>query len=121
MAAWSGGRSYRLRREVRVGAFGNQRMVMAAASPPRKVSITRTLVWIGFALGIASAVPGLVLGVFGIPLGMGAAAVSAIALIRLTNKPPEERRGQLLALLSLGFGVFQVVFALVAFYFVNVG
>ena len=32
-----------------------------------------------------------------------------------------QRRGELLTLLSLGAGVFQVVFALVAFFFVNVG
>lgn len=102
-----------------MSAFGNQRVLLQAAPAPRKVSITNTLVWVGFALALASAVPGLVLGVFGIPLGAAAAAASGAALVRLTNKPPEQRRGQVLALLSLGFGVFQVVFALVGFYFVN--
>ena len=104
-----------------MGGFGNHRSFLVAASPPRKFSITNTLVWIGCILGLASAVPGLVLGVFGIPLGMAAAGVSAAALVRLTNKPPEQRRGEMLTLLSLGFGVFQVVFALVAFYVVNAG
>ena len=77
------------------------------------------LVWIAFALGLASAIPGLVLGLFGVPLGIAAATVSIVALVRLTDTPPERRRGELLTLLGLGFGVFQVVFALVAFYFVN--
>ena len=79
------------------------------------------LVWLAFALGLASAVPGMVLGMFGLPLGVAAAAVSVIALLRLTDKPPEERRGEMLTMLGLGFGVFQIVFALVAFYFVNAG
>jgi uncharacterized membrane protein len=77
------------------------------------------LVWIAFALGLAAAIPGLVLGLFGLPLGLAAALVSAVALVRLTRMPPEQRRGETLTLMSLGFGVFQVVFALVAFYFVN--
>lgn len=91
-----------------------------AAAPQARISITNRLVWIAFALAVASAVPGMLLGLFGLPLGIGAAAVSLVALVRLTNKPPEQRRGEVLTLLSLGFGVFQVVFLLVAFYFVNV-
>ena len=107
-----------------MGAFDNARAgttvaAAAAASPPARISITNTLVWIAFALGVASAVPGMVLGLFGLPLGLGAAAVSLVALVRLTNKPPEQRRGELITLISLGFGVFQVVFLLVAFYFVD--
>jgi hypothetical protein len=101
-----------------VGARENQRLATAAASPSATVSI-KGLVWVAFALGLASAVPGMVLGLFGVPLGVAAAGVSAVALFRLTNMPPEQRRGQMLTLLGLGFGVFQVVFALVAFYFVN--
>lgn len=91
----------------------------ASASPSVRVSVTTVLVWTAFALGIASAVPGVVLGVFGLPLGVAAAAVSIIALVRLTNNPPEHRRGELLTLFGLAFGVFQVVFALVGFYFLN--
>lgn len=110
--------------EVRVGAFENARAGVAVAataapSPPGRISITNTLVWVAFGLGVASAVPGMVLGLFGLPLGLGAAAVSLVALVRLTNKPPEQRRGELITLVSLGFGVFQVVFLLVAFYFVD--
>ena len=102
--------------------FGaHEATAIRAAGPPARVSITNRLVWIAFALAVASAVPGMVLGLFGVPLGLGAAAVSLVALVRLTNKPPEQRRGELLTLLSLGFGVFQVVFLLVAFYFVNAG
>ena len=102
----------------RFGTHGGT--AIRAAAPPARISITNRLIWIGFALAVASAVPGMVLGLFGLPLGFGAAAVSLVALVRLTNKPPEQRRGELLTLLSLGFGVFQVVFLLVAFYFVNV-
>lgn len=91
------------------------------ARPAARFSITNTLVRIAMALGLAAVVPGMLLGVYGLPLGVAAAAVSAAALIRLTNKPPEQRRGELLTLLSLGVGVFQLVFALVAFYFVNLG
>jgi hypothetical protein len=91
----------------------------AAAARPAPVSATNTLVWVAFALGLASAIPGLVLGLFGLPFGVAAAAVSAVALARLTNNPPDQRRGELLTLLSLGIGVFQIVFALVAFLFVN--
>ena len=83
-------------------------------------AVPMKLVWTAFALGLGAAIPGLVLGLFGLPLGLAAATVSAVALIRLTGMPPEQRRGELLTLLSLGFGVFQVVFALVAFYFVNI-
>jgi hypothetical protein len=111
-----------------VGALENQsqnqrtavRMTdsLSATSSSATVSVT-ALVWVAFALGLASAMPGMVLGVFGLPLGVAAAGVSAVALFRLTNKPPGQRRGEMLTLLSLGFGVFQVVFALVAFYFVN--
>ena len=101
-----------------MSTFDNRPVIMAGASTPRKRSVTNMLVWIAFVLGLAAAVPGMVLGVLGLPLGLGAAAVSAAALIRLSNKPPEQRRGQMLTLLSLGFGVFQVVFALVGFYFV---
>jgi hypothetical protein len=102
----------------------NQREAAAAASSrpialPAEVPVTGRLVWIAFALGLASAIPGMVLGVFGVPLGVAAAAVSVVALLRLTDTPPEQRRGEMLTLLSLGFGTFQVVFALVAFYFVN--
>lgn len=93
----------------------------SAAAPARRFSITSTLVRIAIALGVASAVPGMLLGVYGLPLGLAAAGVSAAALIRLTNKPPDQRRGELLTLMSLGVGVFQVVFALVAFFFVNLG
>ena len=108
-----------------MGGFENQRVVTVAAgsmSPlvvPAEVPGTGRLVWIAFALGLAAAIPGMVLGVFGVPLGVAAAAVSVVALRRLTDAPPEQRRGEMLTLLSLGFGVFQVVFALVAFYFVN--
>jgi hypothetical protein len=110
-------------REVLVGVAENQLpkqrpAVTTAAGESSSVSVT-WLVWVAFALGLASAIPGMVLGLFGVPLGVAAAAVSAIALMRVTSKPPEQRRGELLTLLSLGFGVFQVVFALVAFYFVN--
>ena len=104
-----------------MGVFGNQRQVIGAASRTATVSVTNTLVWIAVGLGLASAIPGLVLGLFGLPLGIAAAVVSLTALIRLTNKPPEERRGEMLTLLSLGFGVFQVVFALVGFFFVRLG
>ena len=108
-----------------MGSFGNQQSFVGAASAPRKYSITNTLVWISVTLGVASAVPGLVpglvLGAYGIPIGLAAAGVSAAALIRLTNKPPEHRRGEMLTMLSLGLGVFQVVFALVGLYFLNAG
>lgn len=89
------------------------------AAPAASFSITNTLVWVAVALGLASAIPGTVLGVFGVPLGVAAAGVSVAALVRLANKPPAQRRGEILTLLSLGAGVFQVVFALVAFYFIN--
>ena len=102
-------------------ALGNRSSMLSATSRPQLVSITRLLVWLGFGLGLAAAVPGMLLGVFGLPLGFAAAAVSATALVRLTNKPPDQRRGEVLALLSLGCGVFQVVFALVGFYIVNAG
>ena len=92
---------------------------MAAPAPAARRSATSTLVWIAFVLGLASAVPGMVLGLFGLPLGLAAATVSFVALVRLTNKPPGQRRGEMLTLISLGVGVFQVVFLLVAFYFVN--
>ena len=92
---------------------------LVITSSPAAVSVTGRLVWIAFALGLGAAVSGLVLGLFGLPLGLAAATVSVIALIRLTGKPPEQRRGEMLTLLSLGFGIFQVVFALVAFYFVD--
>ena len=94
--------------------------VPTAVLPPLSGSITGRLVWLAVVLGVAAAVPGMVLGLFGLPLGLGAVGVSAAALVRLMNKPPEQRRGEILTLLSLGVGVFQVVFALVAFYFVNV-
>ena len=68
---------------------------------------------------MASAIPGMVLGLFGLPLGVAAAAASLVALLRLTGTPPEQRRGEMLTLLGLAFGVFQVVFVLVGFYFVN--
>lgn len=93
----------------------------AIASSTAQLSITNTLVWVAVALGLASAISGTVLGLFGVPLGVAAAGVSAAALLRLANKPPAQRRGEILTLLSLGAGVFQVVFALVAFYFVNLG
>jgi len=100
-----------------------QSAVLAAgitvAAPSAPVSVTNTLVWIAFALGLTSAIPGLVLGLFGLPFGVAAAGVSAVALARLTTKPPDQRRGEMLTLLSLGIGVFQIVFALVAFLFVN--
>ena len=100
---------------------GSNAGAVVRAGPPAPISITNLLVWIAFSLAVASAVPGMVLGLFGLPLGAGAAAVSMVALVRLTNKPPEQRRGELITLLSLGFGVFQVVFLLVVFYFVNLG
>jgi hypothetical protein len=93
--------------------------VATAALPAGRVSVTNTLVWTAVTLGVASAIPGMVMGLYGLPIGLAAAVVSAAALVRLTNKPPAQRRGELLTLLSLGAGVFQVVFALVAFYFVN--
>jgi hypothetical protein len=102
-----------------VRAFEKERGPLVIATNPAAVSVTGRLVWIAFALGLAAAIPGLVLGLFGLPLGLAAAAVSAVALVRLTGMPPEQRRGEMLTLMSLGFGVFQVVFALVAFYFVN--
>lgn len=102
-----------------MGAFENHRSLAAAVTATPRVSITNVLVWLAAALGVTSAVPGLGLGVFGVPLGAAAAVASATALVRLNNKPPEERRGEVLALVSLGLGVFQVVFALVAFVFVN--
>ena len=92
----------------------------SAALPATRFSITNALVRIAIVLGVASAVPGMVMGLYGLPIGLAAAGVSAAALIRLTNKPADQRRGELLTLLSLGAGVFQVVFALVAFFFVNV-
>ena len=109
-----------------MGAWENQRPMTgtvattaATAASSAATVPSNTLVWVAFALGLASAIPGMVLGLFGLPLGLAAAAVSAVALLRLTSKPPEQRRGQMLTLMSLGIGVFQVVFALVAFYFVN--
>ena len=96
-----------------------ERGPLVITSNPAAVSVTGRLVWIAFALGLGAAIPGLVLGLLGLPLGLAAATVSAIALVRLTGMPPEQRRGEILTLLSLGFGVFQVVFALVAFYSVN--
>ena len=98
----------------------NERMTVASTVlPPVSGSITGRLVWIAIVLGVAAVVPGMVLGLFGLPLGLGAVGVSTAALIRLMNKPSDQRRGEILTLLSLGAGVFQVVFALVAFYFVN--
>jgi len=102
-----------------VRATVKERGALEIAAGPKTVSMTGKLVWIAFALGLGAAIPGLVLGLFGLPLGLAAATVSAVALIRLTGMPPEQRRGEMLTLVSLGFGVFQVVFALVAFYFVN--
>ena len=93
--------------------------VAATLIPPITGSITGRLSWIAIALAVASALPGMTLGLLGLPLGVGAAAVSAAALVRLTNKPPGQRRGELLTMLSLGVGVFQVVFALVSVYAVN--
>jgi hypothetical protein len=101
-----------------VRAYKKERGPLVIASNPA-VSATGRLVWIAFALGLAAAIPGLVLGLFGLPLGLAAALVSIVALVRLTGMPPEQRRGEMLTLMSLGFGVFQVVFALVAFYSVN--
>jgi hypothetical protein len=92
---------------------------MAATLTAGRVSITGTLVRLAVCLGAASAVPGMVIGLYGLPIGVAAAAVSAAALVRLTNKPTDQRRGELLALLSLGAGVFQAVFALVVFYSVH--
>jgi hypothetical protein len=100
----------------------NRRHFAAAAAPApagSPAASVRLLVWIAFGLGVASAVPGMVLGLFGLPLGFAAAVVSLTALLRLANMPPEQRRGEMLTLLGLGFGVFQVVFVLVGFYFVN--
>jgi hypothetical protein len=100
----------------------NRRHLAAAAVPApagSPAASVRLLVWVSFGLGVASAVPGMVLGLFGLPLGLAAAAVSLVALLRLTNMPPEQRRGEMLTLLGLGFGVFQVVFVLVGFYLVN--
>src|SRR4051812_36907882 len=94
-----------------VGAMENRRQFAAAAALPSaagsSAASVRLLVWIAFGLGIASAVPGMVLGLFGLPLGVAAAAVSVVALLRLTGMPPEQRRGEMLTLLGLGFGVFQ--------------
>ena len=92
-----------------------------AALPAGRVSITNALVRLAVGLGVASAVPGMVMGLYGLPIGLAAAAVSVVALVRLTNKPPEQRRGELLALMSLGAGVFQAVFALVTFYSLAAG
>jgi len=105
-----------------VGDRENRRHLTAAALPrPAAASgaSVRLLVWIAFGLGVASAIPGMVLGLFGLPLGVAAAAASLVALLRLTGTPPEQRRGEMLTLLGLAFGVFQVVFVLVGFYFVN--
>ena len=106
-----------------MGAQENRRPPAALAALPPVVSSSnasvRLLVWIAFGLGVASAVPGTGLGLFGLPLGIAAAAVSLVALFRLADAPPEERRGQMLTLLGLACGVFQVVFVLVGFYFVN--
>ena len=104
-----------------MGALENRRRPTAAAVPHAAPSAASVywLVWVAFALGVASA-PGTVLGLFGLPLGAAAAALSLVALLRLADMPPERRRGQMLTLLGLGFGVFQVVFVLVGFYFVNV-
>jgi hypothetical protein len=102
----------------------NRRQFPAAGALPRAAAVSpvasvRLLVWIAFGLGVASAVPGMVLGLFGLPLGVAAAGVSLVALLRLTGMPREQRRGEMLTLLGLGFGVFQVVFVLVGFYVVN--
>ena len=91
----------------------------AALIPPLSGSITGRLSWIAIVLAVASALPGMALGLLGLPLGVGAAAVAAVALVRLTNKPAGQRRGELLTMLSLGVGVFQAVFALVSAYAVN--
>ena len=108
--------------EVRVGGLENQRRAASAAAAPESALVSgHPLVWVAFALGVASAIPGMVLGLFGLPLGLAAAAVSLVALVRLANQPPEQRRGEMLTLLSLGFGVFQVVFSLVTFYSVRLG
>ena len=105
-----------------MGSSENRRQFAAAgvrAAAGSSAASVRLLVWIAFGLGVASAVPGMVLGLFGLPLGVAAAAVSFVALLRLTGMPPKQRRGEMLILLGLGFGVFQVVFVLVGFYFVN--
>ena len=100
-------------------SHGGRTSVAAVVFPPLSGSVTGRLSWIAIILGVTSALPGMALGLFGLPLGVGAAAVSSVALVRLTNKPPEQRRGELLTMLSLGVGVFQVVFALVSAYAVN--
>ena len=92
--------------------------VAAVVFPPLSGSITGRLSWIAIVLATA-ALPGMALGLLGLPLGIGAAAASAVALVRLTNKPAGQRRGELLTMLSLGVGVFQVVFALVSVFAVN--
>jgi hypothetical protein len=106
-----------------VGALENGRRPAATAAVSRAAASSAAsiywLVWVAFALGVASA-PGTVLGLFGLPLGLAAAALSLVALLRLADMPPGQRRGQMLTLLGLAFGVFQVVFVLVGFYFVNV-
>src|SRR5688500_8434152 len=89
---------------MRAGAFaGDRRWWVRVSENDRGVAAVRLrngagcmtgkLVWVAFALGLAAAVPGLVLGLFGLPLGVAAAAVSLVALVRLTNMPPEQRRG----------------------------
>lgn len=103
-----------------MGALDNRRAATAVVPQATASSAASVywLVWVAFALGVASA-PGTVLGLFGLPLGLAAAALSIVALLRLADMPPERRRGQMLTLLGLAFGVFQVVFVLVGFYFVN--
>ena len=95
---------------------GERTSVAAVVFPPLSGSITGRLSWIAIVLAVASALPGMALGLLGLALGVGAAAVGAVALVRLTNKPAGQRRGELLTMLSLGVGVFQVVFALVSAY-----
>ena len=92
--------------------------VAAVVFPPLSGSVTGRLSWIAIVLA-AAALPGMALGLLGLPLGVGAAGAAAVALVRLTNKPPGQRRGELLTMLSLGVGVFQAVFALVSVYAVN--
>ena len=100
-----------------MGPLQNERTSVASVVfPPLSGSVTGRLSWIAIVLAAAAVLPGMALGLLGLPLGVGAAAVSAVALVRLTNKPPAQRRGELLTMLSLGVGVFQVVFALVSAY-----
>lgn len=100
-------------------------VVPSLASPypdgDRVVAETHPIVWVALALGLSSVVAGFVLGLLGLPLGIAAAGAGVAALVRLHNLPPQQGRGEMLALLSLACGVFQVVFAVVGLYALGAG